>query len=309
MNILNKVTLEYLIKNKVRTLMTIIGIILSVSMITAVTTFASSFYNFAYENAAYEHGYWHSSAYNEDYETYQNISNDKEVKEATLNKNIGYAYIYSSNDYKPYLYVMEVDDLFKDMMSIHVTKGHFPTNKNEILLPEHLIDNGNVYFELGEKITLELGERVHDHYKLNQFNPLNVTEIKDQVINNEDIIVKQTKTYTVCGYYKRPSFENYTAPGYSAITLLDDTSYVSSYDIHFTMKNPSKVYDYTQENDFSGVYNSDLLLYMGVSYISSFEVVFTGLMLVIIALIMCGSISLIYNAFSISVSAQITFST
>ena len=37
MNIVNKITLNSLGKNKVRTLVTIIGIILSVSMITAVT--------------------------------------------------------------------------------------------------------------------------------------------------------------------------------------------------------------------------------------------------------------------------------
>lgn len=42
MNILHRYTVRTLQKNKVRTLVTIIGIILSVAMITAVTTSVSS---------------------------------------------------------------------------------------------------------------------------------------------------------------------------------------------------------------------------------------------------------------------------
>ena len=47
MNIFNKVTLQSLKKNRTRTIVTIIGIILSAAMICAVTTFASSIYNYA----------------------------------------------------------------------------------------------------------------------------------------------------------------------------------------------------------------------------------------------------------------------
>lgn len=42
MSILNKVTLQSLKKNKVRTIVTIIGIILSTAMFTAVTTSIAS---------------------------------------------------------------------------------------------------------------------------------------------------------------------------------------------------------------------------------------------------------------------------
>ena len=50
MNIFNKVTLQSLKKNRTRTIVTIIGIILSAAMICAVTTFASSIYNYALDN-------------------------------------------------------------------------------------------------------------------------------------------------------------------------------------------------------------------------------------------------------------------
>ena len=62
MNILNKVTLEILKKNKMRTIVTIIGIILSTSMFTSVTTIISSLQNYLLQNAYYNNGDWHVSA-------------------------------------------------------------------------------------------------------------------------------------------------------------------------------------------------------------------------------------------------------
>ena len=62
MSIFNKVTLEILKKNKTRTIVTIIGIILSASMFTAVTTTVSSLQNYMVQNAIYNEGDWHVSA-------------------------------------------------------------------------------------------------------------------------------------------------------------------------------------------------------------------------------------------------------
>ena len=60
MNIMNKFTLRSLKHNKTRTIVTIIGVILSAAMITAVTTFASSIQNFLLEYAKSERGDWHA---------------------------------------------------------------------------------------------------------------------------------------------------------------------------------------------------------------------------------------------------------
>ena len=46
MNIFNKVALQGLKKNRTRTLVTIIGVVLSAAMITAVTTFGVSLMNY-----------------------------------------------------------------------------------------------------------------------------------------------------------------------------------------------------------------------------------------------------------------------
>ena len=46
MNIFNKVALQGLKKNRTRTLVTIVGVILSAAMVTAVTTFGVSLLNY-----------------------------------------------------------------------------------------------------------------------------------------------------------------------------------------------------------------------------------------------------------------------
>ena len=79
MNIFNKVTLQSLKKNRTRTIVTIIGIILSAAMICAVTTFASSIYNYALDNAIYVDGDWHGSAEDIDSKTYESIKDDSKI--------------------------------------------------------------------------------------------------------------------------------------------------------------------------------------------------------------------------------------
>ena len=63
MNILNKYTFKTLLKNKTRTLVTIIGIILSVAMFTAVTAFVASLRTFMIDAIIASNGDWHCSAY------------------------------------------------------------------------------------------------------------------------------------------------------------------------------------------------------------------------------------------------------
>ena len=59
MNIFNKVTLKSMKKNPVRTMVTIIGIIISTAMFTAVTTLTISLYSFVYRTEIYDSGSWH----------------------------------------------------------------------------------------------------------------------------------------------------------------------------------------------------------------------------------------------------------
>ena len=59
MNIFHKVTLQSMKKSRTRTVVTIIGVILSTAMITAVTTFSVSLLNYMIKGATVKYGGWH----------------------------------------------------------------------------------------------------------------------------------------------------------------------------------------------------------------------------------------------------------
>ena len=59
MNIVNKLTLKQLLLNKKRTLVTIIGVIISVAMITAVASLGVSFMDMMKRQVISDDGQWH----------------------------------------------------------------------------------------------------------------------------------------------------------------------------------------------------------------------------------------------------------
>ena len=308
MNVFNKVTLQSLKKNKTRTIVTIIGIILSAAMICAVTTFASSFMNYAKENTIYTDGNWHGYQRDTDFQTYKDIWNTGKVEEAVFLQQLGYAYAEGcENEFKPYIYVLGAGKDVEEVLPIHVASGKYPTSSTEIMLPEHLYTNGGVKYNLGDTITLELGQRMLDGYPMTQNNPCYIYEQGNEVFNGEVLEVKETRTYTVVGFYERLSWriEDFESPGYTALTLSDKESTSSyRYDVYFRMENPKDTFDFMKEMKLTGDYNSDLLMYSGTFAVNAFTTMLYSLAAIVIGLIMFGSISLIYNAFSISVSER-----
>ncbi len=302
MNVFHKVTLQSLKRNKTRTVVTVIGIMLSAAMICAVTAFISSLYNYALENAVYNNGDWHGSALSADRETYETIRTAEEVETAVCGQQLGYAIAEGcKNENKPYLYILGASADFAHTMPIHITGGRYPTAADELLLPMHLSANGGVTHTLGDTLTLAVGDRMSEGHALGQHNPF----ILNGSVPTEELAVRETRTYTVVGFYERPDFEAYSAPGYTAITLADaEPSASYRYDVWFKLENASDVYDFMEEHAISGDTNSEVLYYSGVSRYETLDGMITGLAAIVIGLIMFGSVSLIYNAFSISVSER-----
>ena len=308
MNVFNKVTLQSIKKNKTRTIVTIIGIILSAAMICAVTTFASSFMNYAKENTIYSDGNWHGYERDTGFQTYKDIWNTGKIEEAVYLQQLGYAYAEGcENEFKPYIYVLGAGKDVEEVLPIHITSGKYPTSSTEILLPEHLYTNGGVKYNLGDTITLELGQRMLDGYPMSQDSPCYIYEQGNEVFNGEVLDVKETRTYNVVGFYERLSWriETFEAPGYTALTLSDKETYTPyKYDVYFRMENPKDTFDFMKEMKLTGDYNSDLLMYSGTFAVNAFTTMLYSLAAIVIGLIMFGSVALIYNAFSISVSER-----
>lgn len=308
-NVFHTITLHALKKNRTRTIATIVGIILSAAMICAVTTFTASFRNYLLQSSIYTDGAWHASAENVDYSAYADILTNPAVENAIYAEHIGYAAIEGSNEWKPYLFVTGLSEEAETLLPIHITDGVYPQNPGEILLPEHIASNGGVYFSIGDTITLELGSRILNGKELTQDKPCYNDQYEDgkyvTVSNGESLITRETRTYTVTGFYERFPYaiESYSAPGYTALTVADSVP-AHTCDVYFKMKDSSAVYDFKRENGLSGDYNNDVLMFSGTSRYETFEMVLHSVAAIVIVLIMLGSISLIYNAFSISVSER-----
>lgn len=313
MNVFNKVTLESLKKNRTRTIVTIIGIMLSAAMVCASTTFVSSMQNFVLRCEIYSSGDWHGAVYDAAYKDYEDIRDSGKVSSAAYAQVLGYAKIDSANERKPYLYVLggDVASGYFETMPVHLILGTLPKDSTEIILPEHLTSNGKVNYTLGDTVTLDVGDRTLDGRRLGQDTPVYTydSETQVEIMSGERLENTEPRTYTVVGIYERPTFEDYSAPEYTALTAADTKSADQS-PIHcyFKLHKPAGVYDFMKEmgytQEYRYAYNTKVLLYSGAARFDSFLTAFYSLAAIIIALIVFGSVSLIYNAFSISVSER-----
>ncbi len=105
MNLLNKLTIKDLKLNKKRTIVTIIGIMLSVALITAVASIYSSGIKSLINYETTEEGNFHVAFYDVPVEDLYVFENNREIENINITKDIGYAKIDSKNEYKPYAFV------------------------------------------------------------------------------------------------------------------------------------------------------------------------------------------------------------
>lgn len=297
MRILNKVTLKNLKKNKVRTLVTIIGIILSVSMFTAVTTTVSSFQQYMIDLEKEKSGSYECQVFNVSSEKLENIKKDSEFNKISAMKNFGYAKADRKTSEYTIFYVGGIDDNFKKLSSLKITEGRMPKNSAEIIIPDSF-KNSNEYgnYKIGDIINLNIEKRMLDKKVLGAI---------DAYDENESINDTSPKTYTIVGSYETSVFSDFQDQS-TVILTLDDKNIDADYNVLYNVNNTKNIYDITKKyfKGYKYSYNSSLLAYSGYSSNNNFQNIIYGFEGIMIAIIMLASISLIYNAFSISVSER-----
>ena len=306
MNVFSKVTLESLRKNRTRTIVTLIGVILSTALICAVTTSVATFRDYIINFMKENYGEWHAAVENSDKVTLDIISSSGDVEDVTYYEHLGYAGFDTGNESCPFLYVIASGDDFEKLTSLHVIKGRYPENENEILIQEQLMYGGDSDLKIGDTITLDIGRRMRDGIELGQDNPYySDEESESSGIPPETLEDTVERTFTICGICERPPFEDYFSPGFTAVTYSPGAGEDAKLDIFFKMKSPDKIYSFIEFNGLENTRtNSELLMALGVSRYDSFYKVLYGVTAILIVLIVFGSVSLIYNAFSISVSER-----
>lgn len=244
MNLLNKLTLKNLKLNKKRTIVTIIGIILSTALITAVSSMYASGIKSLINYETTIKGNYHVAFYDVDINDIGIFKNNRNIEKINITKDIGYSKINSKNEYKPYVFVKGFTRNSLNDLAVNLLEGRLPLDENEIVIPNHLKTNGRVSYNVGDNITLDIGKRVtNDGYELKQSNPYNVVDDDDEDSELEEKIIDvKTKTYKIVGIIERPadSVEPYSAPGYTLITYLNSNSISGKVDV-FTNFNEKKV--------------------------------------------------------------------
>lgn len=296
MNIFHKVALQGLQKNRTRTFVTIIGVILAAGLITAVTTFGMSLLTYMTNGAIQKNGDWHLEFMDADSAFLQEQTEDSKVEKAAAFENIGYAALEGGqNPDKPYLFLAGFYEDTFDTLPITLISGRLPENSSEILIPSHVAANGGVKFSIGDTLRLSVGSRQAGNETLSQHDPY---------ASDEALVSAAEKTYTVVGTYRRPSFEERTAPGYTAVTMADTADKRDSCSVFVTMKNPFQVHSYAKSVNRAYVLNDDVLRFIGLSSDKLFTTLLFAVGGIVIIIIMVGSVFLIYNAFHISLNER-----
>lgn len=327
MNILKKLTLKSLKLNKKRTIVTIIGIILSTALICAVAGMITSVQKTLINYAKSHSGNYHVCFKNIPNDELKYIKENKNVQNYFLSKNVGYGKLEKvENEYKPYIFVMEYDKKGLEQGGVTLLEGRMPENSNEIVIPEHLIKSGKINYTIGEKITLNLGKRqTKDGLELTQEDALLTDESeetesssksKSETEDLEEIVDTKEHTYTIVGIIERSNYkgiEGFSAPGYTAISYMDNENDINTANISVLYSNLKDFQKKTEDiksviekNIGSSVtvsYNSSLIDYEGgVSDTTMASLYSVGA--VVILIIILSSVFVIRNSFSISVSEK-----
>ena len=116
----------------------------------------------------------------------------------------------------------------------------------------------------------------------------------------------EKRTYRVVGICQRPVFEERLSPGYTLVTVQDTESRKGSYSTFVRLKKPGEISGYVEQEAEKHDYflNDEVLRFMGLSSNKMFNTMLYSAGAVLIALVMLGSVFLIYNSFSISLNER-----
>ena len=343
MNATTNFTVKSLRANKVRTLVTIAGVALAAALLTAVLTTYVSLNDYLYRSEAHLAGTWMacveadgSSALDE---KIVDAQADPQVAGTAIMRDVGFAKLTADqqNTQGTYLAIRSIEGDVGDICGITPSEGRLPENDHEIMLFSTWNDYGGV--NLGDTVTFDVGQRVarlapgeegsmsagtmtaswgvqgeaHES-EITDGTPLNssmgVLEADiDGGIFNEEIANTEERTYTVVGFYDRPGYALSTDAGVVGVTAGGAVPDAFT-DVFFTLNDVANTQQVEEAAealfpDEYVVLHTAMLRYMGVSSDSSIWTTFYGLVMVLAAVIVVACVSLIFNAFNISVAERI----
>ncbi len=301
MKILNELTIKHLKMNKKRTIVTIIGIILSTALMVGIGLLFSTLQDNAIRTTKLESGDYHILINEISSNKLDILENNHNVKKYYYINSLGFS--ENKEDGRAYYYIGAASETYFEQ--IKVIKGNIPTNSNEIIIPSQLENETGISYQIGDEIILPIGPRVIDGEEIYQNSAIDSNV-------EETLKVNEEKKYTVVGIMETPPFDEWNSAGYMFLTLENKKINTEHLDVYITFKKPSKAYQDTvtlmKNLGFSDVevsgkveYNTTLLALYGASKYDNIMGAIINILMIILTLVSIGCIIVIYNSFAISV--------
>ncbi len=322
MNVMQQYTWKTLRLNRQRTIVTIIGVILSAAMVTAVSVFLASFITLLQRSSIADNGNWHVLLRGVPADRMAQVRAADAVDLVVLKRDLGYAPLEGSqNSGKPYLFVRQLGGDGFAQMSIRLTEGRLPQSAGEIVLSETVNRTVSKPYQIGDTMSLSPGRRINgngEDIEPSQGLIYRVDEETGQWINDpitgqpaldERLLTGEAQTYTVVGFIERPGLEPSWSAACSAFALLEEGA-AGTVDVYYTAASVTRVLFGDAEALAAAVgapkpeFNTGLLRYYGVVASDTLFTFLFGLSAVIFVIILVASVSMIGNAFAISVSER-----
>lgn len=330
MKILNKLTVKNLKLNKSRTIVTIIGIMLSCALIMVVAGMAASAQQTMVNLQINDTGNYDLFVKGANKKIIDNAQANRNVKDIYIKQNLGCAYLPQAKfDTKPYINVVAFNEKsFTDCFNVTLKEGRLPQNENELVLSQSVIENSKADYKLGDTVALDLGKRV---YVSGDEIPLDDTDYFNDTNGTEKLVDTHKKTYTVVGVFNKVSSSYFAADSFSAsssaFTLAEENADINDLFISFTsdgekdyitssgeilnltgddfdnLKNDFEVYPENGDFDEASI-NKDLLRYKGFALSDEYMRMLLSLAVIIIVIIAISSIFVIRNSFAISITEK-----
>lgn len=330
MKILNKLTVKNLKLNKSRTIVTIIGIMLSCALIMVVAGMAASAQQTMVNAQINVTGNYDLFVKGANKKIIDNAQANRNVKDIYIKQNLGCAYLPQAKfDTKPYINVVAFNEKsFTDCFNVTLKEGRLPQNGNELVLSQSVIENSKADYKIGDTVALDLGKRVYDS---GAEIPLDDTDYFNDTNGTEKLVDTHKKTYTVVGVFNKVSSSYFAADSFSAsssaFTLAEENADINDLFISFTsdgekdyittsgeilnltgddfesLKNDFEVYLENGDFDEADI-NKDLLRYKGFALSDEYMRMLLSLAVIIIVIIAISSIFVIRNSFAISITEK-----
>lgn len=338
MKLLNKLTLKNLRLNKVRTIVTIVGIMLSAALITVVSGMALSGRQTMIDAQMVYGGNYDVALDIIDNSVIETARNNRNVENAFYKERLGYARTKNADgEICDYSVLAMSENTYGNCFKIDLIKGKFPTNSGEAVVTKAFKTQDGKDVKIGDKITLDVG--VLTDKDGNVLDEEGIHNLLQKDFNKCSIIDTVKRTYTVTGIIERPkTSELYDPSNFSMIYTVSDekapveaikTKHMNKLYIAYT---PQSEGDYLQNtadilgfkaDDMSNVisdeippedqqtsginayeFNSILLSMKGYGSNDATNTVIFSLAVIIIIIVMLASVFVIRNSFAISITEK-----